>query len=114
MYYYIPKSYENTIVPILNSWLENNNIIIITGVYQESNILNETDSLVFNVNILGETSFIRNGYKSESDKIYELIGYCLEANLYVIMPDIQEMINNVSDILQFNTSEEYLEYINTL
>ena len=114
-YYYFPKSYEEDIREKEDMWLsmKPTGYIIVTGVYSKSlNPLNDTKSLVYNKNILNEINFISNGFVSENNEVFELIGYCLEADLQTYSPQWQALIDSYEDVKQFNTSEEYLEFIN--
>jgi hypothetical protein len=113
-YYYIPKKYEIQLYEKISDWAKKeDSFIVLIGIYKKNGILDESDNICFNKTILNQIIHIVNGYEIDSE-IYKLIGFCLEADLEVIAPDFQELINNFIDILQFETANEFLTWQKTL
>jgi|GEM_PF-5563581 len=113
-YYFFPKAYEIPISQAVESWsLIPDSFIVTTGTYKRADILDTNDSLVFNKTILQEIIYIKKGYLSENNEIYGYIGFCLEADLQTIAPEYQAMVDNIPDILQFNSANDYLEWLQT-
>lgn len=112
-YYFIPKTLENNLFSIINSW-ENNNPnkqIIVNGVYNKSDILNNSDSSIYNKSVNGNIDYIKYGYNDVIDNInYELIGFVIESDLNLTGPEYYPIIEEHSEILQFNTAEEFLNW----
>jgi len=115
-YYFIPRSFENLLSQLENDFLNRgveDSYTCITGVYKISQILDETDNIVYNQNILKQKTFIKNGYLNEN-QIFQLFGFCLEADFDLIAPEYNELINQFTDILQFTSSQDYLIWYNNL
>lgn len=112
-YYFIPKSLEELFSQMIENFLITNEYTIITGVFKPCEILDNSDILVENKNILNEISFIKNGFKDPDNNIFGLIGFCLEANFSEVGEQYNVLINQFPEILQFNNSKLYLKWYNS-
>lgn len=114
-YYFIPKKLEQLLKQSVDNWLKSDTAYTtITGVYQKSEVVSETDSSIISKNILKETSVIKNGFIDENGYGMSLIGFCLEADLELLAPVYEQMINSFPEILRFIDSEDYLTWYNQL
>lgn len=112
-YYYIPQNLELELSQIIDTW-DKSNAIVIVGTYKQSNILDETDSTIFNRTNNLEVYYIKNGYLSEQNIIFGLIGFCLEADFDRVAPEYNNIINSYSEILQFEKASDYLEWLSKI
>ena len=114
-YYYFPKSFENQLAEAITEWIKKtDSFIVTTGVYKLSENVDLTDTLVFNKSISGEITYIKNGYISENNEFFELIGFCFEADIENLAPEYQQLIDTLPQILQFLTSIDFLECYKTV
>lgn len=112
-YIYIPLIYEDVLAQSINSWLQNPSAwTVITGIYKQSEILNDSDSKVINKTKSGEIINIKYGFKDENNNIYSLIGFCLEGDIERYTPALYDELIKHTDILIFNSSEEFLKNVN--
>lgn len=113
-YYYLPKHYEVAIAPEIDRYLNTGgDFTIITGVYKEfDGIVDTTNSLVYSKIRTGEIVNIKNGYQDLfGNRKYELVGFCMEGNFQVEVPDLYLQIQEMPDCYIFDTASQYLEFI---
>ena len=113
-YFFIPISFDNQLSVIIGNWLQNpDSFVILTGVYKETqDEIIEDYTLTETRNNIFEIVKFKQGYISEDNVKMKIIGFCLEGSLEIVAPDLLEEINKHSDILQFETNIDYLNWIN--
>jgi len=123
-YYYIPIELELDLRQLIDYWFtrpKQNMYSVITGVYKNAEIIDNADSLIYSINILGEKTHIKRGilidnenYNNDNDKktAKQLIAFCLEADFELVEPSFENIFELYPEVLIFNDSKEYLNYIN--
>ena len=114
-YYFFPTFFEQQLSEAEDSWVETpNSFVTLSGVYNKTTVLNEDNTLCYNLTIINEKQYIKKGFADSNGNIFTLIGFCLEADLETISPEYQAIIDEMPSILQFESSEIYLKWYNSI
>lgn len=115
---FLPKIYELEIREAIDNYLISNSVVIIKGVYKNRQYLEintPVNSLVYDKNLLGGISFIKNDFFDVFEQNFkELLGFCLEGDLEQETPELFEIIKSKNDCFIFYNSNEYLDFENNI
>ena len=118
-YFYIPRQHEELLANVVNIWTSAPNYgwTIIVGVYQPAEVFEMGNSLVKNVlRVDRQEVLIPYGIAEVwlgQENIKGLVGFCLEGDLDFYAPDFKAILQTLPNVKIFDTSKEYLEYIQT-
>lgn len=114
-YFYIPLEHETILTEAVNEWVSSPNFgwTIIVGIYKPTLIDRLGNSTV--VNVLRKDRQLVNITYTFTDlqsNLQGLIAFCLEGDLDFYAPDFKAIIITLNGVEEFDTSEDYLNYIN--
>lgn len=115
-YFFVPLQYEELLTNFLLAYTQGNDKrTLIEGVYKPSkNVVVVGTSTVFNRTqpLNEEVGIVK--YFPYSIKNQNLVGFCVKGNILQAYPEAYENLISLSEVKVFNSSQEFLEYVNDI